>query len=190
MRQYIVLFMVIILVTGCIQQEIPTDDSEAEEYAVYSALIDERFDEILIVIKDYTAYDRIAGEDLSGRLQWVYETMPAAQQETFDDFLAKNGQSYPLKNLFNIGSKVTLVSEEKVRGIFQGEFDWLEFYVRYPFSQGIMTLSRVGFNAEMDQALVYIGNQSGGLSGAGYYVLLTKEEGAWTIQDNIIVWIS
>lgn len=190
MRPYIVLIMVIILVTGCMQTETPINDTEAEEYAVYSALIEERFDDFVIVIKDHTACDRAAREDLNGRLQWVYEAMPAAQQETFDDFLAKNGQSYPLKNLFNVRGKVILVSEEKLRKIFEGEFGWLEFYVRYPFSQGIMTLSRVGFNEEMDQALIYTGNQSGSLSGAGYYVLLTKEEGVWTIQDSIIVWIS
>ncbi len=190
MRQYTMLIMVIILVIGCMQEETPINDTEAEAYAVYSALIGERFDEFVIVIKDHTAYDRAAREDLSGRLQWVKETMPAAQQETLNDFLANNEQSYPLKDFFDIRGTVILISEEKLRKIFQGEFDWLEFYVYYPFSQGIMTLSRVGFNAEMDQALVYTGNQSGSLSGAGYYVLLTKEEGNWTIQDDTIVWVS
>ncbi len=46
---------------------------------------------------------------------------------------------------------------------------------RYPNSQGTMTLSRVGFNRNIKQALVYVGNQEGFLAGAGYYVLLVKK---------------
>ena len=53
-----------------------------------------------------------------------------------------------------------------------------------------MTLSRVGFNQDQTQALVYIGNQEGPLSGAGYIVLLNKQFGNWELKQKIMVWIS
>jgi hypothetical protein len=42
----------------------------------------------------------------------------------------------------------------------------------------------------MDQALVYAGNQSHWLAGAGYFYLLSKKDGVWVIQADTMVWIS
>jgi len=50
--------------------------------------------------------------------------------------------------------------------------------------------ARVGFNTENDKALVYVGNSEGGLAGAGYYILLVKENGAWVIKEEVMTWIS
>jgi len=61
---------------------------------------------------------------------------------------------------------------------------------RYPNSQGTMTLSGVGFNRNINQALVYVGNPEGFLAGAGYYVLLVKEKGTWVIKQKLMTWIS
>jgi len=39
------------------------------------------------------------------------------------------------------------------------------------------------------QILVYLANEAEDSIGAGYYVLLTKEDGIWTIQSWINQWV-
>lgn len=162
--------------------------SEIEEYAVYNAVVKEKSLGGFIVICDRTS------PGLGGKL-WVGKTylgrtFPLAEETTIEDFLSKNEQSYPLKSCFHVRALVALISEEELGEIFEGTFRWSEFHLRYPFSQGFTELSRVGFNSRMDQALVYIGNSRGSLWGSGNYVLLSKEDGRWIVQDMGFAWIS
>ena len=48
----------------------------------------------------------------------------------------------------------------------------------------------VGFNANGDQAIVYVANTCGGLCGKGYYVLLTESSGSWKIERDLMLWVS
>jgi hypothetical protein len=45
-------------------------------------------------------------------------------------------------------------------------------------------------NAEMDLALVYAGNQSYYLAGAGHLLVMEKQKGNWTVIKSLMVWIS
>lgn len=169
-----------------------------EEYAVYAALIDTGFHLIkdkytrneiqLIVIIDHT-YGSESDQELNQSLEYVSQKMPSTEQETLDNFQLRNAESHPLGDYFNLSVEVVLVSLEETREMFQKGNGWEEFYAMYPFSQGTMTLSRVGFNADMDQALLYVANTSDDSIGAGLYVLFTKENGVWTIQSWVISWI-
>ena len=168
------------------------------EYAVYKAFIDtglrlfpirHRYDEIqLIVIIDHT-YGCEPDEDLNEVLEWVGQKMPLTERETLDNFQLRNAKSHPLGDYFNLTVEVVLVSIEETREMFQKGNGWEEFYVTYPFSQGIMILSRVGFNTEMNQALLYVGNATDDNIGAGYYILFTKENDVWTLQSWARSWI-
>ena len=173
---------------------------EEEEYQVYNALIVKGFDLIascfksfseieLIVIDDHTETDSGFSSDLERTLRQMSEQMPALDQETINDFKLKNGQSYPLSNNFDLPVKVLLFSDEEMEEIFN-DGGWSAFYEKYPLAQGIMGVSRVGFNSTKDQALVYVGSMCDWLYGAGYYVLFTKENGVWVIQDEVMTWIS
>jgi len=177
----------------------PERDTAAEEYAVYDALISDwdliatfhSFEEVeVVVIEDHTSAELFFGGGIEEILERIKEGMPLTEQETLDDFLKKNEQPHRLEDLFDLPVTVVLLSNEEFKEIFQNGSGWEDFYKKYPRSQGIMMLSRVGFNSKMDQALVYVGNQSHWLSGAGYYVLLTKAYGFWTVQSEMMVWIS
>ncbi|MGD2248992.1 MAG: hypothetical protein PVF58_11350 [Candidatus Methanofastidiosia archaeon] len=170
-----------------------------EEYAVYRALIEQvtelflvryEYDELqFIVIIDHTSGCE-PDEDLNKVLEWVGQEMPLAEQETLDSFQLRNKESHPLGDYFNLSVEVVLVSIEEVREIFLKGNEWEEYDAKYPFSQGTMTLSRVGFNAEMNQALLFVENMSYESVGAGCYILFTKENDDWIIQDWVISWIS
>lgn len=67
--------------------------------------------------------------------------------------------------------------------------EWIDFLKKYP-AHGLIELSRVGFNARRDRALVYTGSQGGPKSGAAFLILLSKTNGNWVIDQKIIVWLS
>ena len=70
---------------------------------------------------------------------------------------------------------VILFSERESREIFGSGSGWKKFYEKYPFSQGIMTLSRIAFNSQMNQALIYVTNEAEDSIGGGYFVLLVRD---------------
>ena len=74
--------------------------------------------------------------------------------------------------------------------MFKQADGWRAFYAKYPGSVGYVSLSRVGFNNEADQALVYVGHTCGGLCGTGKLVLLQKQNGLWGITKELLLWIS
>ncbi|MGD2250698.1 MAG: hypothetical protein PVF58_20060 [Candidatus Methanofastidiosia archaeon] len=175
--------------------EVKLNTLKEEEYAVYRALLNEGYhliedkysrDEIqMIVIIDHT-YGCEPYEDLSKVLEWVGQKMPLTEQETLDNFQLRNAESHPLGDYFNLSVEVVLVSIEEIREMFQKDNGWEEFYATYPFSQGTMILSRVGFNTDMDQALLYVEFSTDYSIGGAYYILFTKENGVWTLQNWII----
>jgi hypothetical protein len=90
-----------------------------------------------------------------------------------------------------LGSPYTLLSQTARNQIFsQNQSGWDIFYGRYPQAPGITTFSKVGFNAKRDQALVYMGTQSNWTVGTGYYLLLKKVNGTWSIDQQVMIWVS
>ena len=60
-----------------------------------------------------------------------------------------------------------------------------------PNSQGILRVSRVGFNDRFDQAVVYLENTAWVLAGTGLYAFLTKNrDGNWEIKKDDLAWMS
>ena len=67
---------------------------------------------------------------------------------------------------------------------------WGEYYRRFPGSQGVLTLSREGFNAERTQALFYFSNRCGGLYHAVSYVVMEKRGSDSVISKEIEIFVS
>jgi hypothetical protein len=170
---------------------------EDEEYAVYSALINENTgDENInrpLVIKDKpTAWVGSLEEEKSTFYEDLQKSSPNLSSETLDDLQAKNDETHTFTRRFDIKRKYILVSEKEIDDIFKkGGGRWEEFYRRYPETRGFVTFSRVGFNNDKTQALVYQAHSCGGLCGGGGYVLLVKINGVWTSKGTVgPVWVS
>jgi hypothetical protein len=113
------------------------------------------------------------------------------EQSTAENFSARNVTTTPVSPDMELGAEYVLVSQEEMSQIFSQNRDgWVLFYERYPNTPGITTLSRVGFNEPLDQALVYIGTMSHWKAGVGYYVLLSKVNGSWLVEQQVMTWIS
>ncbi len=193
MALVISLTLSIALLCGCqpATPSTPTPDPEEEEYRVYSAVIQARYtrdDTKLVVIIDQTD---LPAEDLDQRLEGDLKETFKLKSDLIENFKAQNQGPQALKNAFELSLPYQLVTKEEIRKLFQRQGGgWQEFYEKYPDSQGHITLSRVGFNKQTTQALLYVGNQFGDLAGTGYYYLLSKQDGNWVIADEIMVWIS
>jgi len=172
---------------------LPPYSREAEEYAVYSAIIQTRYIDTqkpaLIVISDQTDLDYFSDE-LGEHLKFVRQDLPDLTDEIAADFEIQNKQPQSLKSLFAISVKYVFISQQEIQTTFKKQDGWDIFYAKYPDSQGYMHLSGVGFNSQMDMALVYVDNMRYALAGEGHYVLLKKVNGQWTVQDQTMVWIS
>ncbi len=158
---------------------------EAEEQAVYAVLLSD-YDRPSIVLRETTE----SGFDFTGQTDKP-AGMSDLSQELWEDYLDRNNRSYPLSTEMEIGREYTLLDAKEMSDIFNNFQDgWDEFYRRYPDSPGITTLSRVGFNQDGTEALVYMGSQFHYLAGAGNLVRLEKQDGEWKIVDKMMLWIS
>lgn len=166
-------------------------DLQAEEEAVYAALLASIFPEArLYVLQSETEY-HAAPEDLEELLEYVREGQPGLQEATVESFRARNATVSLLRPDMQLGRPYVLLTHDEINQIFGlNTSGWDVFYTRYPYAPGLTRLSRVGFSADYTQALVYIGTQSHWLAGAGYYVLLEKVNGQWKIVQMTMVWIS
>jgi len=165
----------------------PTSERlDAEECVVYSSLIRNMYKAELIVIKEETESFTVTEETL----KYIKKVLPEIEQETLGDFKEKNKNNHTLIKNSDIEGNNVFIAEKEAEDIFKEKNGWDEFYEKYPNSQGIMSLSRVGFNGKKNQALVSVGNQSHWLAGNGYYILLVKENNIWLIKGKVLSWIS
>jgi len=176
----------------------PLPDTSAEEYAVYSAIIDKvHFEERLrvYVVREHTRPCVRMGEWCADKQ--VSQRLANLGSETLDDYRIQNREPVALAKSFD-QRPVELLSDQDLTGLLirtnlkinfslipARKIQWGEFYSRYPLSPGVISFSRVGFDSQMQQALVYeeiVGNVDGAW---GRYLVLTKKSGAWAIEDRI-----
>ena len=67
---------------------------------------------------------------------------------------------------------------------------WYTFHKDNPASSGAITLSRVGYDEELSEALVYVEYYCGILCATGKYFSLEKKDGTWIIIHEYMRWIS
>jgi hypothetical protein len=196
MFKKLLLIFLALCVAACTAKPLPLPTPaavqiEVEEQAVYAFLLPKMYRNSGYVIMDTTATDASGVENTARTLDYVLQNMHDVSIETANNFRVRNDTAYPIRPDMQLGGPYTLLSQAGRNQIFgQNQSGWEIFYNRYPQAPGITTLSRVGFNSAFDQALVYIGTQSNWLAGAGYYVLLKKADRAWSIDQQVMTWIS
>jgi hypothetical protein len=155
------------------------DEITRDEYSVYSDLINSRFlrrGTNLAVIEAQTRFDDTA----------------SIPKEFEDDLRPKIGQTYMLRRRFHLRAKYLLVTDADLKRLITNDHlhGWDLFWKTYPKSTGLLTLSRVGFNATKTRAFLSAAEICGPLCGYGYTFVLEKQNGAWKITDEKQLWIS
>jgi hypothetical protein len=167
-------------------------DIEAEEEAVYAALFDEIYGEPqMLVLAAETETGAMSVENTDSTLEYILSQMGEVDEATVGSFRVRNDAAYPLRPDMDLGLPYVLLTRSQFNEIFDvNTSGWDVFYTRYPNSPGLTSVSRVGFNTDFTQALVYIGTQSHWLAGSGFYVLLEKTGDGWQVEQHVMTWIS
>ncbi|MFC2065182.1 hypothetical protein ACFLXB_08830 [Chloroflexota bacterium] len=167
-----------------------TPDPIREEELVYAALLQSEYSSNLYVLMNKTQTELLGMADVE-TIQMIEKSLNDLSSDTLADFRARNDESHLIRTSMILGTRYNLFSTEDMQNLFrENQNGWDIFYDRFPEAPGIITLSKVGFNDEMDQALVYLGIQSHWLAGAGTYYLLTRKDGNWFVLQEVMIWIS
>jgi hypothetical protein len=177
------------------------DPLAREEYAVYSAVISKNYINYikktvrLVVVTTPTCCE--VTDEMKDRVPLYFGQFPPPaprpSQETLDNYAERNRKTFVLHKSFKLPVKYRIVPYKRIERLFdmiELEEDWKAFYRMFPQSNGYMTLSRVGFNRAMDEALVSRGWMCGSLCGEGRYVLLRKKDGRWRVETDVMIWAS
>jgi hypothetical protein len=177
--------------------QLPTDDSttvkDPDEYTVWSTVLAKKYADrnyLKLVIRNRTAIDLWHHSEHDG--------------EAFSDLKAKNKAQSLLENNFSVKLPCILMtpeaesklfystpSERKDKGFIEKvHSSWNQFYEEYPGAQGILTISRVGFNSDKSEAVVYIQNVANVMVASGKLFFLTKKNGTWEVQTEEMIWFS
>ena len=172
-------------------KQVSPEMREAEEYKVYSALINlfHCDDGKVILIQSRT--DRFYLYDGStDEAKFIKDNLPpATSPATLDNYKSVDRQTKVLSRRFALNNTYLLISEEERHQSFLTMKAIQEFHQKYRHSTGITLFSRVGFNKDFDEALVYSWGYCGGDCGGGGYYLLRKENGLWKLKQEK-TWIS
>jgi hypothetical protein len=170
----------IVILASAVAAASQSDTVSADEYAVYSALINAKYIKSwteLAVIQTRTHFD-LMGRD--------------APKEFADSLTAKNLNTYTLERRFDIRVKYVLLDEKQLDELFRADLEkgWDNYWKQCPHATGLLTLSRVAFNAKGDEALLNASEVCGPLCGYGYLFRLKKDKGGWKFVDEQFLWIS
>ncbi len=197
LRKILFIFLAFIL-AACTPKPFPASTPtpsvgqiDLEQQAVYAALLHDLYTSTNYVIMDTTATSPRGVGEPDSTIAFILQNLPGIVSETSGSFRERNTASHPVSPRMALGTPYVLLTQDEMNQIFSLNQDgWQIFYERYPQAPGITTLSQVGFNNSFDQALVYVGTMSHWLAGAGYYVLLSKVNGAWVVDQKAMSWIS
>ena len=166
----------------------PLPDPDIEEYAVYNDLLEARFkgyeiDQVLIIDHTQVSNTRLIEQNLAE----FQEYAPLAS-EMVVSFMERNQQPYLLKPILDFGVKYQLLTQEEVDELrpLDEASGWKLLYEKYPNSYGFLYLSRVGFNADFTQALVYTESFHYEYLLEGGYYLMTRQGGRWMIENEYV----
>ncbi len=165
----------------------PVVGLSAADYAVYDAIIASNWPRQMLIVMEARTTNRY-----NDTLSYASSQMPDLQQQTVDSFLAANQSPSTLADRFQIRAPRVLLSQADKDRLFDRDLQasWRRFHAAYPSAQGLLAFSRVSFNADQTQALVYFQNGNGGKDAAGYMVLLAREPGGWVVKKQLMIWIA
>jgi hypothetical protein len=116
------------------------------------------------------------GETISDRVSYVKRDIQDLQETTISNFVEQN------QKCASISSKIPTATNYHLFNDPQIPKDWHYSYLVY--------FSRVGFNPEHTQALLYVGfvSATDARKSQGFHFILTKVSGKWVLGEGSSVW--
>ena len=167
-----------------------------EEYQVYDALIQKMFLrpertqganklDVVVIKKETDCSIQLTLENAEPILKVFRNKFRYAQMDTTGDFIVQNAKSSILGDFFQFPYKHILAEGADLKKIFTGPGKgWERYYKKYPRSQGVLILSRIGFDSDKNQALIYVENRDGEMPPEGQFILMVLKDEKWSIVSK------
>jgi hypothetical protein len=111
----------------------------------------------------------------------------AVKRTTADSILRRNDREYEVNSQISFSIPHRVIPEAKIVGILK-QGGWASVYREYPALQGVIWFSRVGFDMERTQALLYFIRASQRTGEEGWLVLMEKAKGSWREAGRKMIW--
>ena len=166
--------------------DLPPTDPEIEEYVVYNDLLESRYSSGLTSQVLFFDHTRVNNAGLLEQDLTSFQTETPLDEDLVNSFKERNQQPYPIRTDLDFGSEYQLFSQEEVDELHSQDeaSGWELFYEKYPNTIAFIYLSRVGFNADFTQALVYIAQYHYDQPIQGGYYLMIKQDGRWVVETG------
>ncbi|MDQ3633814.1 MAG: hypothetical protein M3405_04800 [Acidobacteriota bacterium] len=175
-----------------------SNSEDEESYAVYSALIENisvnQKSDLIVIEEETTGCKPPFGSSSDKRgyeliKEWenqVLKKFTDLSNETLHNFQNKRKHCDLLKSDLDASVNYILVSEKEIDFLIDQRNDpnWGKLSAKYPNSYGFNKFSKIGFNREMTQALVYTEHSCGSLCGETSFVWLRKKNNIWIVEEN------
>lgn len=167
----------------------------ADELEIYRLVIDSNKD-VNYIDSTSTIKQIVVESEMKGHIIPPIESI-ATKDFKVDEDMYEDLKSKSLKTIIfdNLHSRlpVRYITEEAISSVFSTNKSlngWTDFYKTYPDSQGILTLSAIGFNKDHTKAILYYGSQYDVDGGSGYYVIYSFDGRHWKQFSKRCVWVS
>jgi hypothetical protein len=121
----------------------------------------------------------------------IERNYPEVDVAALADFVRANSVKMRLSADTSLSVSFKWYSELKAEiGDAKGGAFWLAVREKEPNFKAIVTLSRVGFNADHNRAIIYVGLVKGMMNGNGNYLILEKVGDEWQVVKVVECWIS
>jgi hypothetical protein len=180
----------------CAQKPPAPLELTADDSAVYTSVLRELYQAAKgrpIILSDQTALGvppgMVGNLPVQGpqTITFLDKISPEARQN-YEDI--NNHSSLHLPAPCKLAPECTLVDLADVALQVKDAKAWRKFMTKHANTPGIIIVSRIGFNRERDQAVVYSGMSCGLLCGQGEFTWLVKRNGVWAVESSNVVWIS
>jgi hypothetical protein len=171
------------------------DEAQQDEYEIYSLSVQHVYlrnllshnknpIEMIVIIKETN--------DLGE--YWIEKFSEEARrrnvsEEAVEDWVAENQSIKRLQRKFKFSYDYDLVPRDELDK-FDADNFFEEFYKKYPDSNGLISVSRIGFDGKKTTALVHVIHSYGTLGANYYFIVLKKTDDIWGIAERITTSLS
>jgi hypothetical protein len=194
--KFFALFLVLWLLTdGSIYAG--AQDNQKDEPLIYAVVIEELFagkklsDKPikLLLLENQTRFDDFEGDKAITAAPNSAPMFTGLKPDTIQSLIRQNSRPYPLTNPAKTSLKVQLIDGKIAQETVQNN-RWQKLYADHPDCSGIVSFSKVGFDKDGKQALVYVAHVYGEDAGRGTILFLQKTGQQWKVQAKAVNWVS
>ncbi len=169
---------------------LPEDETEQEEYSIYSLsmehiylrnLLSHNKSEIksIVIISQTNPLNEYLRNEFIDDLE-----NKGIPEEVIEDWRKENKSTRLLQRKFDLSYEYHLVTRTELDG-YEADSFFSEFFRRYPDSNGLISVSKIGFDKAKNTALIHVIHSYGTLGASFNFIALERTDGAWGIVRRI-----